>query len=179
MPHLFLNSSISQGLLIFIHTAGRKTAGKRIFNTVYVLSGTQSTCGDAHAAWLGTEQVGDRALCPGNTAMGTGWLKHPTICWPNWSSCCRVCNCKVGEATSTACKMMPPATFALSQGCVVKPREWASVGLDSKVLHLLLLLHSGEGGAVGVGWGVRRNGVFLFYFIFLLGRAQVTDFSRM
>lgn len=111
MPHLFLNSSISQGLLIFIHTAGRKTAGKRIFNTVYILSGTQSTCGDAHAAWLGTEQVGDRALCPGNTAMGTGWLKHPTICWPNWSSCCRVCNCKVSEATSTACKMMPPATL--------------------------------------------------------------------
>lgn len=111
MPHLFLNSSISQGLLIFIHTAGRKTAGKRIFNTVYILSGTQSTCGDAHAAWLGTEQVGDQALCPGNTAMGTGWLKHPTICWPNWSSCCRVCNCEVGEATSTACKMMPPATL--------------------------------------------------------------------
>ena len=77
MPHLFLNSSTSQGLLISIHMAGRKAAGKQ-FSTqsTFYEAQKKSTSGDAHLGWV-AGPCGEYALrflsCTRAPSQGHSW----------------------------------------------------------------------------------------------------------
>lgn len=113
MPHLFLNSSISQGLLIFIHTAGRKTAGKKFStqSTFYLVQKAHvemlTRAGKGLSMFATEPCVLEKVSSCGESVAET----CPTICWPGWSSSCRVSNCRVDEATPIVCKKLCPVTF--------------------------------------------------------------------